>query len=287
MFPASAGSAGAAGFVAAPAAAAPAGAFGPQAADPSYAAALAGLSAPAAAAPAGYGAAPAGFGGAAAAGYPAAAGAAGFPGPAAAGAGGFGGFGAAAAYAPQAPPPPPPPGSDAVNIFIDPETGGNWNRTYVVGESPPPTENDLLVKLIVTNPLAELGPVSEGLRQVVSRTAGACVGPSCCLVLLGAASVSFNVVRGRRQRAASPSPPFSFPLRRNKTQKHAHAPLPPPCLTKQCTIPSHPSYPQARGPTRSSGSTPSPRPRAATRRRGPPSSRSCSTTGGPWTSRGR
>jgi len=69
-------------------------------------------------------------------------------------------------------PAPPAPGSNAANIFIDPETGGNWNRTYLAGESPPVTENDLLVKLVVTNPLEQLGSVSEGIRQVVSRTVG-------------------------------------------------------------------------------------------------------------------
>jgi hypothetical protein len=75
----------------------------------------------------------------------------------------------------MAPPAPPAPGANAANIFIDPETGGNWNNTYIVGESPTPTENDLLVKLVVTNPVDQLGPVAEGLRQVVSRTAGAWV----------------------------------------------------------------------------------------------------------------
>ena len=157
---AAAAAAPAAGYGAA-AAAAPAAGYG-AAADPtaSYAA-MAGL--PGAAA-AGYGAAAAqpsaasaGYG-AAAAGYPSAA--AGYPG---------------MGMAPAAPLGPPPPGSNAATLFLDNETGGNWNNTYVVGESPPVTEADTLVKMVVTNPIGELGPVSEGLRNVVSRTAGAWV----------------------------------------------------------------------------------------------------------------
>jgi hypothetical protein len=128
------------------------------AADPAYAA-LAGLAPSAAAVPSGF---PAGMGGAGA-------GMAGMGG-AGAGMAGMGGMtaGAGAAGVPAG----PPPGSNAANIFIDPETGGNWNRTYMVGESPEPTENDMLVKMVVANPIEQLGPVSEGMRQVVSRTVG-------------------------------------------------------------------------------------------------------------------